>query len=67
MTNRTQVDWLDVEDPEATMMQELVAFNHNNLPVGRGSLDDFIGMVSVSEIFQKYYENIRHQNRRLCP
>ena len=25
MTNRTQVDWLDVEDPEATMMQELVA------------------------------------------
>ena len=24
MTNRTQVGWLDVEDPEATMMQELV-------------------------------------------
>ena len=29
MTNRTQVDWIDVEDPEETMMQELVAFNHN--------------------------------------
>ena len=67
MTNRTQVDWLDVEDPEATMMQELVAFNHNNLPVGRGSLDDFIGMVSVSEIFQKYYENIRCQKPASLP
>ena len=54
MTNRTQVDWIDVEDPEETIMQELVAFNHNTLPVGRGSLDDFIGMISVSEIFQKY-------------
>ena len=32
MTNRTQVDWIDVEDPEETMMQELVAFNHNTLP-----------------------------------
>lgn len=59
MTNRTQVDWIDVEDPEETMMQELVAFNHNTLPVGRGSLDDFIGMISVSEIFQKYYATVR--------
>lgn len=59
MTNRTQVDWIDVEDPEETMMQELVAFNHNTLPVGRGSLDDFIGMISVSEIFQKYYAAVR--------
>ena len=59
MTNRTQVDWLDVEDPEETMMQEMVAFNHNTLPVGRGSLDDFIGMISVSEVFQKYYTAVR--------
>lgn len=59
MTNRTQVDWIDVEDPEETIMQELVAFNHNTLPVGRGSLDDFIGMISVSEIFQKYYAAVR--------
>ena len=61
MTNRTQVDWIDVEDPEETMMQELVAFNHNTLPVGRGSLDDFIGMISVSEIFQKYYAAVRKE------
>ena len=55
MTNRTQVDWIDVEDPDETIMNEMIAFNHIHLPVGRGSLDEFLGMVSVNMVFQKYY------------
>lgn len=63
MTNRTQVDWIDVEDPEKTMIQNMVECNHNTLPVGRGSLDDFIGMISVSEVFQTYYDTIQSGKR----
>lgn len=58
MTNRTQVDWIDVEDPDETIMSEMISFNHIHLPVGRGSLDDFIGMVSVNMVFQKYYDAV---------
>lgn len=58
MTNRTQVDWIDVEDPDETIMNEMIAFNHIHLPVGRGSLDEFLGMVSVNMVFQKYYEAV---------
>lgn len=58
MTNRTQVDWIDVEDPDETIMKEMIAFNHIHLPVGRGSLDEFLGMVSVNMVFQKYYDAV---------
>ena len=58
MTNRTQVDWIDVEDHDETIMKEMIAFNHIHLPVGRGSLDDFLGMVSVNMVFQKYYDAV---------
>lgn len=58
MTNRTQVDWIDVEDPDETIMEEMIAFNDIHLPVGRGSLDDFLGMVSVNMVFQKYYDAV---------
>ena len=58
MTNRTQVDWIDVEDPDETIMNEMIAFNHIHLPVARGSLDEFLGMVSVNMVFQKYYDAV---------
>lgn len=58
MTNRTQVEWIDVEDPDETIMNEMIAFNHIHLPVGRGSLDEFLGMVSVNMVFQKYYDAV---------
>lgn len=60
MTNRTQVEWVDLEDPEATIVKEMISFHHLNIPVGRGSLDDFLGMASVDEVFQKYYNVVQH-------
>ena len=59
MTNRTQVDWIDLEDNEDIMMKEIISCNHVHLPVGRGSLDDFLGMITVNEVFQKYYEAVQ--------
>lgn len=63
MTNRTQVDWIDIEDTDETIMKEMIAFNHIHLPVGRGSLDDFLGMVTVNAVFQRYYEAVQQRKR----
>lgn len=59
MTNRTQVDWIDLEDSEDLMIKEIISCNHVHLPVGRGSLDEFLGMIMVNTVFQKYYEAVR--------
>ncbi len=58
MTNRTQIDWIDVEDSEEMIMNEMITFNHIHLPVGRGSLDEFLGMISVNSVFRKYYDAV---------
>ena len=55
MTNRAQVDWIDLEDTEETIMKELGYYHHLNLPVGKGSLDHFLGMVSLNDVFHQYY------------
>ena len=36
MTNRTQVDWIDLEDTEDSMIKEIISCNHVHLPVGKG-------------------------------
>ena len=59
MTNRTQVDWIDLEDSEDLMIKEIISCNHVHFPVGKGSLDEFLGMVMVNTVFQKYYEAVR--------
>lgn len=61
MTNRMQIDWLDIENEEYDIMKEMLSFNHNNLPVGKGSLDDFCGMVSVQQVFKCYYEAVKEK------
>lgn len=59
MTNRTQVDWIDLEDAEDTVIQDMLDCNHMILPVGRGSLDDFVGVVSITDVFAKYHAAVR--------
>ena len=47
MTPRTAIRWLDLEDPLEQSFQEVVASAHSRYPVGNGSLDQCLGVVSV--------------------
>ena len=58
MTNRTQIDWIDLEDTEETIVKEMLTFNHLLIPVCRCSLDDLLGLASVTDIFGKYYDAV---------
>jgi putative hemolysin len=60
MTNRTQLDWLDLNDPEEVIIKELREATHFHLPVGKGSLDTFLGLASVDDIFMHYYDSVRN-------
>ncbi|MEH6943936.1 hemolysin family protein [Bacillus sp. JJ722] len=53
MRPRTTLEWIDIEDPIDEISQSIKNSKHNKLPVGRGSLDDFVGFIEVRELLTK--------------
>jgi putative hemolysin len=50
MTPRTEVDWLDLSEPDDVLRQKLVETTHARLPVSRGDMDDMIGVLLIREL-----------------
>jgi putative hemolysin len=50
MTQRMDVDWIDVGADEETIRAKLLDTPHTRLPVGRGSVEDIIGIVQARDI-----------------
>lgn len=50
MTQRMDVDWIDIDADEETIRTRLLETPHTRLPVGRGSVEDIIGIVQARDI-----------------
>ncbi|WP_066517313.1 hemolysin family protein [Sphingobium cloacae] len=50
MTQRMDVDWIDIGADEATIRARLLETPHTRLPVGRGSVEDLVGVVQARDI-----------------
>ena len=50
MTPRTEIRWLDVEEPLDECLEDILHSPHSRFPVGRGSLDDCLGVVRLREL-----------------
>ncbi|SCW67172.1 putative hemolysin [Sphingobium faniae] len=50
MTQRMDVDWIDIGADEATIRARLLKTPHTRLPVGRGSVEDLVGVVQARDI-----------------
>jgi putative hemolysin len=50
MTQRMDVDWIDVDADADTIRERLLETPHTRLPVGRGSVEDIIGIVQARDI-----------------
>ncbi|MDX2244832.1 MAG: hemolysin family protein [Leptolyngbyaceae cyanobacterium bins.302] len=50
MTPRIDVAWLDIESPLEENLREVMESNHSRFPVGRGSLDNCVGVVRGSSL-----------------
>ena len=60
MTNRTQVEWLDMSEDSADLMEMILHFNHYRLPVGNESLDEMLGIVDVNEVLADLFKELKH-------
>ena len=49
-TPRTEIDWLDVEDPPEETLRRLLASPHSVLPVADGNLDRVRGVVRAKDL-----------------
>lgn len=50
MTPRTDVVWLDLDDPDQEILARLRASNHSLLPVARGAIENIIGVIKVRDL-----------------
>jgi len=49
MTPRTEIEWLDITQPEPVLRETLRATQHSRLPVGEGGRDEMVGVIQVRE------------------
>lgn len=56
MTPRTDIVWLDVDAPWEQNKHEILANPHTYFPVGQGSLDECIGIVSLKDLLSAYMD-----------
>jgi CBS domain containing-hemolysin-like protein len=52
MTPRIDIDWLDLDAPQADLQHRIVELGHSRFPVARGSLDNFIGVASARDLIR---------------
>lgn len=50
MTPRTEIVWLDVEEPLDENLQQILQSSHSCFPLGKGSLDHCLGVVRVRNL-----------------
>ncbi len=54
MTPRTDVDWIDLEDPAFDIRERLIRTPHSRLPVAEGAQDNMVGVVQARELLAAF-------------
>ncbi|MHA6692695.1 TerC family protein [Devosia sp. A449] len=57
MTPRTEVDWLDIEDSTEAIQAKILDLGHSRFPIGRGSLDEFLGVALAKDLLRDIIED----------
>ncbi|MGN1402122.1 MAG: hemolysin family protein [Bacillus sp. (in: firmicutes)] len=53
MQPRTTLEWIDLEDSLEEITRTITKSKHNKLPVGMGSLDEYLGYIDVRDLLIK--------------
>jgi putative hemolysin len=53
MTPRTEIVWLDLDDPPDETRRKIIDSDHGRYPVARGSLDNLVGVVQAKDLLER--------------
>ena len=57
MTPRTEIEWLDLEDPAQVLLDEVIHSSHSRFPVANGSLDEVVGILNARDLLEQHLTN----------
>jgi putative hemolysin len=58
MTPRTDLDWLDLEEPYDDILKQVLESPHNHFPVANGSLDDVVGILRSKDLLARTTDGV---------
>ncbi len=50
MTPRTEIEWIDLEEPFEMVLQQVIDSNHSLFPVASGELDNVLGILQTKDL-----------------
>lgn len=53
MTPRTEIEWIDLEEPFEVILEQVINSNHSRFPVATGELDNVQGMLLGKDLLSK--------------
>ena len=56
MTPRPELEWLDLDAPEAEIRSQLLSITHSRLIVAHGELDNIAGIILTHKVLNEYVE-----------
>lgn len=56
MTPRNEIDWLDLEEDIKTLQSKVLDLGHSRFLIGRGSLDDLVGVALTKDLLRDMIE-----------
>ena len=57
VTPRTEMFWLNLDDPLRTSIEKIKAVNYSHFPVARGNLDNLLGFVKATDLLAQSPED----------
>ncbi len=57
MTPRTEIAWLDLDEPLEDSLKEVLESTHSRFPVARGNLDNCVGTIRIRTLLTAVVEN----------
>ncbi|HNT55207.1 MAG TPA: hemolysin family protein, partial [Anaerolineaceae bacterium] len=57
MTPRTEIEWIDLEEPFEEIRHQIIVSNHTRFPTGRGGLDNVQGVLLARDFLTRCMEN----------
>lgn len=56
MTPRTEIEWLDLDEPYEDLLRQVLESHHTRFPVASGSLDNVIGILQARDLLIHHTE-----------
>lgn len=65
MTPRTDIDWVDLEEPFEVNLQRMMDSPHTHFPTANGSLDNVVGILRGKDVLARVTDEVTVQLREL--